>query len=610
MIDFSARPSWVDWQYERPRSIWKRLSGQTILKTIGISVCSLLFLYLVFGVNWSGKRSGTSPPTYSPPPTNLLPLEHKHPIIDLVTAARLNFSSLLERQPKSLDEIVKRYKERHSIDPPPYFDKWYEFVQKNQVQLPDEYDDIFEGLRPFWGISPALIRRKVATAIATNDYITGVSLRRGRISITERGEEWRRNGIKAAIEPFIYLLPDLDIAFNRHDEPRTIIPYDQLSQLQERANQNYAKHSVKQRTWSARPQNLDSVLENQVNRSPFIECTHPFTWLISTLSCPPDSPARTISFDGTDDYDPEIGKAYTLNPVDLVQNRTAATDVCGQPLLRDLHSFFNSPNTWSITHDPIPIFSPSKPTTFHDILFPAPWYLANMAVYDKALDLPWNEKVTMLYWRGATTSGFSDHGSWHFQNRQRFVESVEYPGKSSIMRKLESGDWTVEEVQRESYRQFFNVHFYLIDNCAGDDCQAQKDYFDVRDKDPYEENWKYKFLLDIDGNAFSGRFYSFLQSNSLVLKQALFKEWHEARIKPWVHYIPVGFNNSDHLELVRFFAEEGQDLAQEIAQKSSDWAKKNLRLEDMQAWVFRLLLEYARLVDDNRDELGFSTENH
>lgn len=580
--------------------MWQRLSKLQIWLVAGFITCLLIVFYLSFGRVWPAQASDSLIPAYSEP------AEDSHPVIRLVARARHDFRRRSGQQSRSLPEAIRHYKERYSINPPPHFDKWYEFVEANDIPLRDEYDDIFECLKPFWGLPPALIRKNVATAIATNDYITGVSIRRGEIIMTERGEEWRRKGIKSAIEPFAYLLPDLDIAFNRHDEPRTIIPYDQLAQLLKKADENHATYSMRRDTWSSRPSDLDSMLEGQVNRSPFIECNHPFTWPISTLSCPPDSPARALNVDDT--YGPDATGAYTLDPFYFVRNRTAITDICNQPLLRGAHSFFNSPNTWSITHDPIPIFSPSKVSTFQDILFPAPWYLAEMTQHDSSLDMPWSEKQDSLYWRGATTSGFSDHGVWHYQNRQRFVQSVEKPGEGFTMKKGASGDWNVQEVRREAYENWFDVHFYLIDNCAESDCEAQQNYFDVKPRDPYDINWKHKFLLDIDGNAFSGRFYTFLESNSLTLKQALFREWHEARVVPWVHYIPLGFNQSDHLEILRFFNDEvdGQKLALEIAQESSKWAQQTLRHTDMQAWAFRLLLEYARLVDDSRNEVGIS----
>ena len=46
-------------------------------------------------------------------------------------------------------------------------------------------------------------------------------------------------------------------------------------------------------------------------------------------------------------------------------------------------------------------------------------------------------------------------------------------------------------------------------------------------------------------------------------------------------------------------------MAKNIAMSGHDWAQRVLRKEDMQVYVYRLLLEYARLVDDNREQLAY-----
>jgi len=51
--------------------------------------------------------------------------------------------------------------------------------------------------------------------------------------------------------------------------------------------------------------------------------------------------------------------------------------------------------------------------------------------------------------------------------------------------------------------------------------------------------------------------------------------------------------------------EEEQRLAKETAQESTKWAMKSLRHVDKQSYMFRLLLEYARLVDGQRIDIGF-----
>jgi hypothetical protein len=45
-----------------------------------------------------------------------------------------------------------------------------------------------------------------------------------------------------------------------------------------------------------------------------------------------------------------------------------------------------------------------------------------------------------------------------------------------------------------------------------------------------------------------------------------------------------------------------------IASQGSLWAKKALRREDMEVYLFRLLLEWGRVINENREEIGFRLE--
>ncbi len=44
---------------------------------------------------------------------------------------------------------------------------------------------------------------------------------------------------------------------------------------------------------------------------------------------------------------------------------------------------------------------------------------------------------------------------------------------------------------------------------------------------------------------------------------------------------------------------------EKIAEEGREWASRVLRKEDMEVYMFRLLLEWGRIVDDRREELGF-----
>ena len=97
----------------------------------------------------------------------------------------------------------------------------------------------------------------------------------------------------------------------------------------------------------------------------------------------------------------------------------------------------------------------------------------------------------------------------------------------------------------------------------------------------------------MDGNALSGRFYAFLKSRSLPLKLAYFREWHSERLFPWKHYVPVSSGTDEYAEVLRYFEQDdvGKRISRNLALDGRDWAKKVVRREDIQVYMFRLLLE-------------------
>jgi len=42
-----------------------------------------------------------------------------------------------------------------------------------------------------------------------------------------------------------------------------------------------------------------------------------------------------------------------------------------------------------------------------------------------------------------------------------------------------------------------------------------------------------------------------------------------------------------------------------VGANGAEWARQVLRREDMEVYMFRLLLEYGRIIDDNRDYVGY-----
>lgn len=168
--------------------------------------------------------------------------------------------------------------------------------------------------------------------------------------------------------------------------------------------------------------------------------------------------------------------------------------------------------------------------------------------------------------------------------------------------------WTETTVSMREMSHFFDVHFTYVGQCDPGDCDAQNEYFELAPHVNMFDALGAKYLLDIDGNAFSGRYYAWLQSHSLIYKLAIFREWHNEWLQPWVHYVPLSMHGEEYVEAVRYFDEEedGKVLALRLAEQGREWAQKALRNKDLEVWYFRLLLEYGRLIDDRREEIGFA----
>lgn len=509
------------------------------------------------------------------------------------------------RQSQNLQQAVEEYRRRYGIPPPPNFDKWFQFAKKNQVQLIDEFDTIHELLTPFWGLRPKTIRARTREALGYDNALIGVAVRNHQISHLDGGTEWQRNATHGMLQRFLEYLPDMDLAFNIHDEPRVIVPHDDLTRLVHKAKHEYmpaanANTRPVNDFSKTSPELSSKMVFEQVKQSRFNSFGRQSTWTHSRISCSPESPARVLEDDERRD---EVGR-YGVGELGFVYNSTALTDICLSPSLSSTHGFFDRPNIYKVVHDLFPIFSQSKISSYNDIIYPAPWYYWEKVKYKQADDQPWDEKKTALYWRGSTTGGFSRDGGWRRQHRQHFVRKINAGGRAKIMTNRGGGggddvnnnnnpDWGVTDVARADYTALTDVAFSHVGQCDAGDCQAQQAFFNVTSRVNQTDAWAYKYLLDIDGNAFSGRFLAFLKSMSLTFKFALFREWHTEWLTPWVHYVPLSLQGEDWLETVRFFSEAGlgEGDARVMAKESREWAGKAMRREDMEAWFFRLLLE-------------------
>lgn len=158
----------------------------------------------------------------SPPPVGAPPTSGSHPIDKLVYDAQMTFAELTSKESKTVEEAAQAYRKRRGRHPPPNFDKWFEFARsKNAIIVEDFFDRIYHDLQPFWGLDPAVIRKE------SWDFEMTINIRDG--NATARSDFfWTKIWLKM-IKTIDHLLPDMDIALNAMDEPRLVVPWEDMA---------------------------------------------------------------------------------------------------------------------------------------------------------------------------------------------------------------------------------------------------------------------------------------------------------------------------------------------------------------------------------------------
>lgn len=574
---------------------------------------------------------------------------HFHPIDMLMYDAKNHHDKYLETvgDTGSLAESVFRYKERYHRNPPPGFDVWFEYAKNRSVLIVDEFDQIYDDLLPFRAVAPDVLR-KYTWEMVSNPWneISGITIRDGEAKVQDNvlpTHRWMLEGVAVLLNSFARYLPDMDLAFNLNDESRVAVPYEQLRGLRVKGQAddktgNTAFSSDRAAGWLPIPEHeyRETVLRESSWRNSF----HTY----GSISCPPSSLARSS---------PRVSSQSHLcidciAPHSLGQflaNWTDAADMCHQPDMAYLHGFYLSPAAFKASHILMPVFSQSKPHGYSDILYPSAWNYMDKVVYNPTPpsgtpgnddyspgnpDPPFSEKKNTLFWRGATSEGVSsESNAWRGMTRQRLVHMsnnlTTHPHDDVTILLPHLTDHTKYKYQTlpgPAVKELgLSADIAIVDfiaRCGGKDCDDQKAEFDLVKPSDFQAHWSYKFLFDLDGAGFSGRFLPFLQSHSLPFKTALFREWYDSRLTAWLHFVPQDIRLHGVWSTLAYFAGLngtmwGQDIrwqahekeGEMIAEQGREWAGKVLRKEDMECYFFRLLLEWGRLTDDARDELGF-----
>lgn len=577
---------------------------------------------------------------------------HYHPIDMLIYDGKLHHDKYVTTlgSTESLAETVDRYKERYNRNPPPGFDVWFEYAKNRSVLVVDEFNQIYEDLLPFRTISPGDLRKQTWEMVSNPwNEISGITIRDGEARVQDNvlpTHRWMLEGVAVLINSFARYLPDMDLAFNLNDESRVAVPYEQLKFLRD---QGRARDKSGGSSWSDhRAEGWLPIPEQIYTETIFRENSWRNSFRnFGSISCPPSSLART--YPHISSHSSICGECVAPHSLgQFLANWTLAADICHQPDMADLHGFYLSPAAFKASHRLMPVFSQSKPHGYSDILYPSAWNYMDKVIYAPSEpsgtpgeedykpgfpDAPFSEKENTLFWRGATSEGVSsESGAWRGMTRQRLVHmsnnlTTNHHDIVTILlpNPADHSKFKYQTLSGPAVKDLgLHTDIAIVDTiarCGGADCLDQASEFHLVPPTNFQAHWRYKFLFDLDGAGFSGRFLPFLQSRSLPFKSALFREWYDSRLSAWVHFVPQDSRLHGMWSTLAYFAgingtmwgeniwwQPHEREAQMIADQGREWSNLVLRKEDMEVYFFRLLLEWARLTDDRRDELGFIVE--
>jgi hypothetical protein len=154
--------------------------------------------------------------------------DDSHPIGKLIYDAQHVYAELMSKESHTIEDAAQAYRKRRGRHPPPGFDRWFEFAQeKKSVIVEDFFDQVYHDLEPFWGIEPTVLRK------ASWDFEMTINVRNGE---AKSGSDWFWTVIWLdLIKTVEHLLPDMDLALNAMDEPRLVVPWEDINELMRKA---------------------------------------------------------------------------------------------------------------------------------------------------------------------------------------------------------------------------------------------------------------------------------------------------------------------------------------------------------------------------------------
>lgn len=523
-----------------------------------------------------------------------------HPINDLMYRAQQDYAAWHTSATTSnnIRTATTVYKENYNgRNPPPKFEEWFQLASKRTVI--DRFDQLHHNLEPFWSLSPADIRKRVELALLQDD-VQALVIKDGEaawqndtfLSIP-RSQGTLFMFLVDSVNKFAKHLPDMTLPINVNEFPRVLVEYESDAAKFSSAgvqkdlgdDYKYPRLSARELRTAHRKACKD---RNVMHQQPYYTGPHEFC-----DDCVKHHSQRQLFHHG--------GWQKSL-------------ELCLQPDLLDLHGFFTMEKERLVIPDLLPIFSIAKTDMFSDILIPP--LMVELALDKEPFADHRNELTSRVYIDVSSMTKQTLRGS-HLTRALHILNDPSSRDQSVVVKRTLTSE---DEARYEyAYEKTKDISWLLSNDVKALTNGAETSplgslpaSWDAKTDNNALEDWmpgsRHHLLLDQDGQPALSTLASF-SLNSVPFVSTIFQTWYSDRIWPWVHFAPIDPRYHALFSTMSYFSGKdysdrvdtpGSKDAAWIAHEGQQWFFHALDSQDADLYLFRLLLEWARLISDDR----------
>lgn len=552
----------------------------------------------------------------------------RHPITDIIYKSQAAHDRWIRnaRVSESLSVAVATYEERHPGKlAPPNFSKWYSYA-KGTVVI-DDFQQIDSDLTKFWNVNPEVLREGVEMMASLPDTLT-IYIKGGKVThgtISDGQAKGDIGDLVDMISKFSEHLPDMTLPVNLGSSPRILPSWDAVqshghaglgavvdlfSKRSVMAEQNSTIFPLGTRGGQNGGQSDRAAITPNEYRQMLME------------GCSPFARARAVPRWGNLQFCADCAAHHSEGS--LLTSWKAAMETCSQSDLKYLHGLYLSSPQQPPIRELLPLFSLAKTDSFSDILIPLP-----RAMKGGHPDVKWqfSRRYDTLFWKGSVVRDGINDQYLRGNHKLRLLHLLEDPGlhDEAMLVLPVDGDADTFAHERVGVREAssaapISVEIGDLSACESQECDLIRQTYSSQQRSNQEPlEYRYILVLDEDDGP-PTELVRTLRSGSVPLVSTIFQTWYTERIQPWLHFVPIDLRYQGlHTTYLYFTGTErrtkikGRDTnmkgklenAEWIAQEGRKWVDKALGERDMEVYLFRLLLEWGRLIDDQRDNIGF-----